>query len=467
MGTFVLGMRSTVNDQTILIEHGSVVCLDDRGSLYEPGFVQIQGDRIKMIGAGAAPERLRAESGTVLDATDMAVLPGLVNGHTHLFQTFLRGLADDKPLLDWLKACIWPVAAHMAGEEAYLAGMVGLIENLRGGATSVIDHQYIHADPMNDDSIVRAAVETGVRLLLARGWADTNYRDELKETPERIIAETSRLFEAYHGKADGRIRIEFGPLIPWGCTDETMLRTVELARRWGVGTHVHVAETQEEVEMNLKSRGVRHVEWLANLGLLGPDFQLVHCVFLSDHELDLVAESKAVVIHCPVSNMYLASGSARIAEMLHRGIRVALASDGPGSNNNQDMLEVLKTTALLAKVSTRDAMAVLPQDVLSMACHGGALAFGLPDSIGSLQVGRKADILLVDLNVPSAVPVHNPLSAVVYCLNSGAVNTVIVDGQILMKGKRVLVVDEAVVLKEARAACKKLFARTGVQADCV
>jgi len=455
-----------VNDQTILIEHGSVLSLDDRGTIYEPGYVQIRGDRIAAVGAGDAPETLRAGSRTVLDATDMAVLPGLVNGHTHLFQTFLRGLADDKPLLDWLKACIWPVAGQMASEECYLAGMVGLIENLHGGATTVIDHQYIHADPTNDDSIVRAAEQVGVRLLLARGWADTNYRDELKETPERIIAETTRLYEMYHGNADGRIRIEFGPLIPWGCTDETMLKTVALAREWGVGTHIHVAETQGEVAMNLETRGVRHVEWLANLGILGPDVQLVHSVFLDDHELDLVADSKAVVVHCPVSNMYLASGPARITEMLRRGIPVALASDGPGSNNNQDMLEVLKTTALLAKVSTMDAMAVLPQDVLHMACRGGALACGLPDSIGSLQVGRKADILLVDLNVPSAVPVHNPLSALVYCLNSGAVNTVIVDGQILMQDKRVLVVDEAAVLKEARAACKKLFKRAGVQADC-
>jgi 5-methylthioadenosine/S-adenosylhomocysteine deaminase len=362
-----------------------------------------------------------------------------------------------------LKSCIWLVAEHMTGEECTLAGMVGLIENLRGGATSVIDHQYIHADPANDDGIVHAAEVTGMRLLLARGWADMNYHHTLMESDERIISETTRLYETYHGSANGRIRIEFGPLIPWGCTDEMMLKTHTLACKWGVGTHIHVAETKAEVDMNLADRGMRHVEWLASLGILGPDVQLVHSVWLDDRELDLVAKYGAVVVHCPVSNMYLASGPARLREMLRRGIHVALASDGPGSNNNQDMMEVLKTAALLAKVSTLDAMAVLPQDILRMACRGGALAFGQPEWIGSLEIGKKADIVLVDMDTPFAMPVHNVVSALVYNLSYGSVDTVLVDGQVLMKDKKILVLDEKAVLAEARLVCKKLFERAGVQ----
>jgi 5-methylthioadenosine/S-adenosylhomocysteine deaminase len=457
-------MASTNLSQTILIENGSILTLDDNGTVYLPGYVQVQGDKIVALGAGKAPAELRSGSQMILDATDMAVLPGMVNSHTHLFQTFLRGLADDKPLLEWLKGCIWPVAEYMDSQECRLAGMVGLIENLRGGSTAVIDHQYIHADLKNDDGVIQAAEDIGIRLLLARGWADTNYHPMLMESQAQIIAETTRLYETYQGKANGRIRIEFGPLIPWGCTDETMLKTYALARQWGVGTQIHIAETRGEVEMNLEARGSRHVEWLANLGILGPDVQLVHSVFLDDHELDLVAKSGAVVVHCPVSNMYLASGSARIRDMLNRGIHVALASDGPGSNNNQDMLEVLKTSALLAKISTQDAMALLPKDVLNMACRGGALAFGMPDSIGSLQTGWKADIVLVDLNSPFAMPVHNPFSAIVYSLNNGAVDTVLVDGRILMKDKKVLVVDEAAVMKEAREVCEMLFNRAGIKA---
>lgn len=446
----------------ILIENGTVLTLADSGSILDPGYLYTEGDRIAQVGSGKAPDELRNRAETVIDARYMAVMPGMVNSHSHLFQTFIRGLADDKPLLDWLKAAIWPVAQHMSGEEAYLAGMVGLLENLRGGATAVIDHQYIHADPSNDDGVFRAAQETGMRLMIARGWADMNYHPTLQETPERIIAESTRLYQTYHGQANGRLRFEFGPLIPWGCTDETMRKTYALARQWGVGTHIHVAETKTEVEMNLKDRGNRHVEWLAELDILGPDVQLVHSVWLDDHELELAAERGAVVVHCPVSNMYLASGAARVSEMKRRGIAVALATDGPGSNNSQDMMEVLKATALLAKVSTLDAMALLPQDVLWMACRGGAKAFGQPDQIGSLEVNKKADVVLVDLDTPFAMPVHSAPSALVYNVSGGAVDTVIVDGNILMQGKRILCVDEKEVLKEARQVCERLFKRAGV-----
>jgi 5-methylthioadenosine/S-adenosylhomocysteine deaminase len=226
---------------------------------------------------------------------------------------------------------------------------------------------------------------------------------------------------------------------------------------------IHIAETRQEVEMNLELRGLRHVEWLAHLGTLGPDVQLVHSVWLDDHELDLLEQHGGVVVHCPVANMYLASGMARVPEMRRRGITVALATDGPGSNNNQDMLAVLKTAALSGKVSTLDAMALLPEDVLWMACRGGSQAFGQPALIGSLEVGKKADIVLVDLDTPFAMPVHRVASALVYNVNSGSVDTVIVDGKILMRDKQVLVVDEAALLAEAREACGRLFARAGIR----
>jgi 5-methylthioadenosine/S-adenosylhomocysteine deaminase len=214
--------------------------------------------------------------------------------------------------------------------------------------------------------------------------------------------------------------------------------------------------------MNLELRGMRHVEWLAHLGVLGPDVQLVHSVWLDDHELDLLERYGGVVVHCPVANMYLASGMARVPEMRRRGIIVALATDGPGSNNSQDMLEVLKTAALSGKVSTLDAMALLPEDVLWMACRGGAYAFGQPHRIGSLEVGKKADIVLVDLDTPFAMPVHRVASALVYNVNSGSVDTVIVDGRVLMRNKQVLVVDEKALLAEARAVCERLFRRAGI-----
>lgn len=449
---------------SILIENGAIVTQNQNDQVLQRGYIFVENDLIAAVGNGNAPSQYR-RADTIIDASLKAVMPGMINAHTHLFQTFLRGLADDKPLLDWLKAAIWPVAQAMTEEEAYMAAMVGLLENIRGGATSVIDHQYVHADPHNDDGVCQAAEETGIRFLLARGWADMDYHPTLMETPQRILNETTRLHDQWQGGADGRIRIEYGPLIPWGCSDQTMLETADISRQWGSGTHIHVAETSGEVEMNLNLRGSRHIEWLHELGLLGPKMQLVHSVWLSDHEIDLIAEKHAIVVHCPVSNMYLASGVARVPEMLKRGITVALATDGPGSNNNQDMLAVLKTTALLHKVNSLNAMILSTQDILNMACRGGAAAFGMPAQIGSLEVGKKADLILIDLDTPMAMPVHHVPSALIYNVGAGDVDTVIVNGRILMRRKEIVIVDEKAVLARSRKVCSNLFARAGVKVE--
>lgn len=449
---------------SILIENGSIVTVDDNNQVYKRGYVFIEDELITSVGAGDTPAGYR-KADKVIDASLMVVMPGMVNAHTHLFQTFIRGLADDKPLLEWLKAAIWPVSQAMTEEDAYTAAMLGMVENIRGGATSVIDHQYIHTEPSNDDGVCRAADESGLRFILARGWADQDYHPALMETQERIISETARLHKKWQLEHEGRIRVEFGPLIPWGCTDETMRLTHEISQDWGTGTHIHVAETKTEVDMNLESRGSRHIEWLEEIGVLGPHFQLVHSVWLDEHEIDLIAKHNAIVVHCPIANMYLASGVAPVPEMLKRGITVALGSDGPGSNNSQDMMELLKTTALLHKANTLDAMVLLPQDVLQMACRGGSKAFGMPDEIGSLEVGKKADVTIVDLDTPMAMPVHSVQSALVYNASTRDVDTVIVDGRPVMENKEILFLDEKELLKKARQVCAGLFERAGVVVD--
>ena len=446
---------------SILIENGAIVTIDNDQRLIAPGYLLIEDDIITALGPGKPPASMQ-KADIIIDASLMAVMPGMINAHTHLFQSFIRGLADDKPLLEWLKTAIWPVAQALTEEDAFIAAQIGLIENIRSGATTIIDHQYIHTEPGNDDGVCRAAEEIGVRFMLARGWADQDYHPAFMETPDQIIRETTRLRETWQGAGDGRIQVEFAPLIPWGCSDATMLRTHEISQQWGTGTHIHVAETKTEVEMNLQARGNRHIEWLDELGLLGPGYQLVHSVWLSDHELDLIANSGAVVVHCPVSNMYLASGVARVPEMRSREITVALATDGPGSNNNQDMMETLKVTALLHKVATLDAMALLPEDVLWMACRGGAAAYGQPEQIGSLEIGKKADVVLIDLDTPLAMPVHRVPSALVYNLGARDVDTVIVNGQILMKNKEITILDEKKLLARGRQACANLFQRAGV-----
>jgi len=469
---------------SILIANGTVLTLaDDAPAVFDPGYVLIRDDRIAAVGPAAAPDEMVAAADQIIDATHMAVMPGMVNAHTHLFQTFIRGLADDKTLLPWLRTAIWPVGAAMTAEEAYLAGLLGLVENIRSGATAVIDNQYLHSDDRTDDAFCRAARDVGCRFTIARGWADHDYHPVFQETPEQILAAMTALHDRWHGAADGRIRVAFGPLIPWGCSAEMLQRTAALAREWGVPIHMHTAETREEVEMSLKATGLRHVHWLDRLGLLGPDMQLVHAVWLDDSEIARVAETGTMVIHCPVSNMYLASGIAPVTKLLRAGVPVALATDGPGSNNSQDMLETLKFAACLQKVGTLDATALLPEDVLRMACvHGARAHFHLSpppvppqfegpggrgevagtDGPGRLVPGAKADVVLVDLNSPRMQPVWRAASALVYNANGGDVDTVIVDGRVLMRGKRVTCLDEAALLDECRRAARALLKRAGI-----
>jgi 5-methylthioadenosine/S-adenosylhomocysteine deaminase len=450
---------------TILITGGTVLTQNIQGQVFDPGYVLVEDDRIAAVGAGQylPGDEPGFQADEVIDASLMAVMPGLVNAHSHLFQTFVRGLADDKPLLQWLEAAIWPVMQAVTEEEMYLASLLGLVENIRSGATSVIDNQYIHTNQGNDDAVFRAAKESGIRLKIARGWADMNYHEAFMETADTVVAELERLLETWHGAENGRLSVESGPVIPWGCSDEAMRRTYALAQEWGVGTHIHTAESEPEVEMLIEQRGLRHAEWLESIGCLGPDTQLVHSVWLSENEIDLVAQREAMIVHCPVSNMYLASGIAPITELRHRGVTIALATDGPGSNNSQDNMEVLKFTACLQKVGRLDAMSLLPEDVLQMATRGGARAMGQEREIGSLEVDKKADIILVDLNAPHIMPVHRAASALVYNANNSDVDTVIVDGRVLMKEKQVLFLDEEALLAECRAANSRLFERAGVQ----
>ena len=441
---------------------GAVVTVDDADTVHDPGWVFVRGNRVVEVGEGEPPARRLRGGAEVIDASGCAVMPGMTNAHTHLFQTLFRGLADDKALLDWLRDCIWPGAVHLDAEIAHAAALVGLVENLRGGATSVIDHQYVHTDTGINDAVCRAADELGVRFLLAHGWADRNYHSEMEQTAQQAVARAEAAHRRWDGRDDDRMRVELAPLIPWGCSDEAMRTTVAAARAWGRGTHIHCAETAIEVEMSLEERGVRHVNWLDSLGVLGPDVQLAHSVWLDDDELDLIAASGSVVVHCPVSNMYLASGVARVPEMLERKITVALASDGAGSNNRQDMFEVLKATVLLQKVHHLDPLLLQPSDVLRLACRGGAAAFGLPDAFGRVAEGQRADLLVVDLRSPFVAPVHRVASALVYNATPRDLRHVIVDGRVLIHDGTLTTANEQEIMAKADAAAHRLFTRAGI-----
>ncbi len=440
-----------------LIENAAVLTMNAAGDIHWPGWIRVDGDRITAVGEGTPSGEVRAGAERIIDATHMAVVPGLINAHTHLSQTFMRGLGDDKPLLQWLKQVAWPLQAAMTAEDMRLASLLGLVENLKCGVTAANQHHKLPG-PTFADAALQAAKQVGLRFQLARSWVDLG---AFAEQPHVILAELERLHVDWQGAADDRIGIANGPMAPWRCSDETMLRTVELARGWGVPTHIHVAEAQDEIDLMLERNGMRHIEWLASLHLLGPDVQLVHCVHVSDAEIALIAESDATVVHCPTSNMYLASGIAPIPAMLRRGIPVALGSDGSASHNSQDLLETMKTAILLAKTGSGDATALVPMDVLRMATTAGARILNRSD-IGILAPGQKADITLIDLNKPHVMPVHHPDSALVYNCNGPDVRTVIVDGRVLLDNGLVTMLDEMALLAECRQAARDLLRRAGV-----
>jgi 5-methylthioadenosine/S-adenosylhomocysteine deaminase len=445
----------------IVIRDAAVVTVDDDFTVHPRGWVRIENRHIVDLGNGEPLSGAIRSADRVIDAAGCAVMPGMVNGHTHLFQTFFRGLGDDKSLLDWLRDYIWPTARLMTAQDVAAAAVIGLIENLRTGATSVLDHQYIHADPDTDDAICAAAERLGVRYLLARGWADRNYDPVLQETPEQLLGREATLAQRWDGSGSGRIRVETAPLIPWGCSDETMRTAIAASRARGRGFHIHCAETSAEISMSLAERGLRHVPWLEALGVLGPDAQLAHSVWLDDDELDAVARSGATVVHCPVSNMYLASGVPRIAEMRALGVPVALASDGPGSNNRQDLFEAMKLAVLLQKVHHLDPVILQPEHVLHMACRGGARAMGQADELGAVQVGRLADLVVVDLQSVFIAPVHRVPSALVFNATPRDVRHVIVDGNVVIDDGRLTTADERAELRRAQGLCRSLFRRAG------
>ena len=446
---------------TILVEGGTLLTLNPRHDVLDPGYLFTVDDQIAALGPGAAPDQLKKQSDEILDATGMAVIPGMVNAHDHLFQTFVRGLSYDRPLMPWLEEIVYPVSGAMTERDVYLAAMLGLVENLHGGATAVIDNQYLHCARGADDAVCEAASRLGIRLLLARGWSDRNVPAAFCQAPDDIISETMRVHTAWHNHDHGRIRVELGPGAPWACSEETMGRTRILAEKLGMGVHMHVAETRSEMEMDRTRTGKGHVEWLASLGMLGPSTQLVHSVWLSDAEVDLIVEAGSSVVHCPVSNMFLASGVCQVGRLRRRGVPVALATDG-ACNNGQGLIDLLKIAVNLQKVTALDASLFTAEDMLEMACWCGATAFGQRDALGSLEPGKKADVVLVDLNTSRLALARCVPAALVYTANSSDVHTVIVDGKILLRDRRVTGLDEAALVAEAKEAWEGVLRRAGV-----
>jgi len=428
----------------ILIKDGYIITMDAQRRILERGSVAIEGDKITAVG-----KDVQERADTVIDARGKAVLPGLINAHTHLSMTLLRGVADDMPLMEWLETKIWPIEKNLTAQDSYLGALLGCLEMIKSGTTCFADQYFFMQD------VARAVEEAGLRAMLSYGIIEM---DDPKRRESELRA-GEKLVKTCQGAAGGRIQTMFGPHAAYTCSPECLMQVKELAKKYKVGIHTHISETQDEVDKITKKYGKRPVEHLDSIGFLGPEVLAAHCIWLTEREIAVIQKQGVKPVHNPVSNMKTASGVAPVPEMLAAGIPVALGTDGAASNNSLDMFSEMKFAALLSKAHKLDPTALPAQVVLEMATINGAIALGLQDKIGSLEVGKKADIVMVDMKKPHLAPLHNVISHLVYSAVGGDVDTVVVDGKVLMRERGVLTLDEVKVLEETQKAADDLLAR--------
>ena len=405
------------------------------------GHVEIVGNRIAALHEHDMPV---PEGVRTLDAGGLVVMPGLIQPHIHLCQTLFRNLADDLELMDWLSERIWPLEAAHDSESLYLSAQLGIQELLASGTTCILDMATVH----HTEAVLEAVRDSGIRANVGKCLMDhpQTCPDSLRQSKEDALSEARELFEKWHGEADGRIQVSYAPRFVVSCTEELLLQVRDLAAEQGAIIHTHSSENEKEVELVRSLVGEENAAYLYHIGLMSPRLVLAHCVWLNDTEIGHLASTGTHVVHCPSSNMKLASGFAKVPEMLAAGINVALGADGAPCNNNLSALQEMRLAALIHKPG-RGPRTLPASEVLDMATRNGARALGLEAEIGSIEVGKKADLIALDLDHPAnflpyhkgELPSHDQLaSAIVYASQPGHVKWTLVDGDIVSLDGRAL-----------------------------
>ncbi|MCI2425952.1 amidohydrolase [Candidatus Acetothermia bacterium] len=376
----------------------------------------------------------------IIDGAGRLAFPGFINAHTHLSMVLFRGLADDLPLKEWLEREIWPIEKNLQPHEVYWFALLGMAEMIRSGTTAFAD-MYFYMD-----EVARAVEESGMRALLAYGIIAESYNAHGR----RELEIARNLITDWHGKATGRINVALAPHSPYTCSYDILEKTRDIAVSTGVMIHTHLSETTDEVERSYAERGMSPVQYLASLDLFSVPTLAAHCVHVNEADIALLAEHNVMVAYNPTSNAKLASGIAPVVQMKAAGVNVALGTDGAASNNNLDMLEEMRWAALLQKVATKDPTAIPAIEALRMATCNGATAIGINESVGRLSVGKRADIVLMDIDKVNMLPSYDYISDLVYAANSQTITDVIVDGQILMSQGHLTTIDEERVKAKAR-----------------
>ncbi|MFT3706209.1 MAG: 5'-deoxyadenosine deaminase [Archangium sp.] len=439
----------------LVIGNATVITMNARREVIRDGEVVIQGDRIARVG----PAKRGNKSGIrrFIDAKGQVVLPGLIHSHLHACQTLCRNHADGLELLDWLRDRIWPFEAAHDAKSLRASADLTFLECIRSGATSILDMGTVR----HYGQVFESARDAGIRLVGGKCMMDAGQGVPagLRETTDASIAESLALIEQWHGKENGRLRYALAPRFVLSCTEALLRKVQTIARERDVRIHTHASENPTECDVVREKTGMDNVSYFHHLGLLGEHTTLAHCVWLTAEEQKLIRETKTRIAHCPSANFKLASGTAKIPELLKQGITVGLGADGAPCNNNLDIFVELRLAALVHLPRTGPTSLPAMQ-VLELATLNGAKALGLEGQVGQLTEGAKADVITVDLSGAHATPNSgDAVSTLVYSGQSQDVRDVIVDGQVLMRDRRLRTLDERSIRDAANAASARLLAQ--------
>jgi 5-methylthioadenosine/S-adenosylhomocysteine deaminase len=438
--------------KSILIKGGTLLTMD-RANPIVHGDLLIEGSRISSLGeTGQAAD-------VIVDAADCVVLPGFIQTHIHLCQTLFRGSADDLSLIDWLKTRVWPMEAAHTAKSIAASARLGIAELIKGGTTNILSMETVN----HTGEVFKVVKETGLRATVGKCMMDKGDEvpEALHEDTNRSVAESLDLLGAWNGKADGRIRYCFAPRFAISCTRELLEQVGRLAGERGVMIHTHASENTSECQIVESETGLRNVAYLDQVGITGPHVALAHCVHLNNHEMAILKSSGTHVAHCPSSNSKLGSGIAPVKELLNRGISVSLGADGAACNNRLDMFSEMRLAALLQK-TLHGPDTLTAETVLRMATVEGARALGEQDALGTLEAGKRADVIVVRLNELHVTPRTDLVSTMVYATQSTDVDTVIIDGEVVMRQRKLLTIDEAETIAAANREQEELLRRAGL-----
>ncbi len=447
-----------MTDADLLVLGGTLVTARADGLVIADAGLAISNGSIVELGSREAVQS-RFKAPRTIGAAGALIFPGLVDTHTHLYQTLLKGLGDDLPLMEWLDACTLPSIPHLTPRMCYVAAALGCIESLRSGCTTIFDYMVDHADTQVYDAIIQAFDDVGIQGILGRGLRDR--QTEVVQVPlpgiDAQFADCARLVDTY-----GPRRVWLAPGATWALEETSLRAARRLANERGLRISLHTDEVTFDSDESRRRFGQRTVPFLDRIGFLGPDVLHAHCVQLTDEDCQILARHGACVSYNPVSNMYLGSGVPPIPRLLDLGVTVSLGADGAASNNSQDMLEALKVGALLPKVAWRNPAVFTAADAVRLATSGGAAALGRGD-FGMLETGKRADLFILDPLHAKSIPVHDPVSTLVYSSGEVNVRTAIVGGRVVLDDRRIVGVDEDSILREAQTLAEQLAQAAGTR----